>query len=315
MRIVSYNVRYFGHALKGLASTASSKRRIALALASLDPLPDIICLQEIETTSIRAGVAHRKSRPGETQLQAFMRHLGDAFHRSGLVMPYQPAYFPAHEYGVGSVKLYTTGLAVLVNAQSLHVIADNRHQPYAITHYAGVKMLKGVKQTRIAAHLHLEDLRGRRFHVVNTHLSLPSFWRKEFWRGGPRMGHAPNQLAEATSVVEFAQVRSGAEPYVICGDFNSLPASPVYRYLTEQAKLHGAQEVLKQLDPRDPDAFPTAGFMRMRMHLDHLFGSAGVEWGDLKDTAPFGQPSPFHGLSDHVPLIGTFDVAAPKASG
>ena len=307
MRIVSYNVRYFGHGLKGLASTAAGKSRIAAALASLDPLPDVICLQEIENSSIRSGVAHRKHKAGETQLQAFMRHLGDQFHQRGLVMPYQPAYFPAHTYGVGKVKVYTTGLAVLVNAQSLQVIGDNQSKPHPITFY-GQRTLKKAKQTRIVAHLHLEDVRGRRFHVFNTHLSLPSVFRTGFWKSGPKMGHAPNQLEEARTVADFAQQQAGNEPYIICGDFNSLPASPVYQYLTEQARLFGAQEVLKQIDPTDPRSFATAGFMRLRMHLDHMFGGPGVEWGDLKGTERFGSPGPFHGLSDHVPLIASFDV-------
>ena len=35
LRIVSYNVRYFGHALRGLASTRTGKRAIARAIASL----------------------------------------------------------------------------------------------------------------------------------------------------------------------------------------------------------------------------------------------------------------------------------------
>ncbi|RYZ16485.1 MAG: endonuclease, partial [Myxococcaceae bacterium] len=55
LRIVTYNVRYFGHMLKGLASTIGPKRRVAAALATLDPLPDVVCLQEVETSSIRSN--------------------------------------------------------------------------------------------------------------------------------------------------------------------------------------------------------------------------------------------------------------------
>ena len=40
LRIVSYNVRYFGHALKGLASTRASERAIASRLASLGIIGD-----------------------------------------------------------------------------------------------------------------------------------------------------------------------------------------------------------------------------------------------------------------------------------
>ena len=64
MRIVSYNVRYFGHALKGLASTAGAKTRISRAIASLRELPDVGCLQEVETRPLRSGLAHRGGHAG-----------------------------------------------------------------------------------------------------------------------------------------------------------------------------------------------------------------------------------------------------------
>jgi endonuclease/exonuclease/phosphatase family metal-dependent hydrolase len=72
LRLLSYNVRYFGHSTRGLASTRTSMRRIAEAIASLSPLPSIVCLQEVETRSIRSTLAH----PGErTQLERFMEML------------------------------------------------------------------------------------------------------------------------------------------------------------------------------------------------------------------------------------------------
>ncbi len=308
MRIVSYNVRYFGHGLKGLASTAASKRRIADALAALHPLPDLVALQEVETSSLRAGLAHRGAHPAETQLDAFLRHLGDDFKRRGQVMPYRAWYFPAHVYRLGPIKLYTTGLAMLVNCQRLEVIEDNGHRPHHITHHRN-EGLRKVKQTRIAAHLRLEDLQGRRFHLFNTHLSLPTPWAREFWSQPGKMGFGQNQVAEAHAVAHYAQSIAKHEPYLLVGDFNTAPMTPVYRYLTEDAKLRGAQEQLKQLDPERPDAFATAGFMHLRMHLDHVFASGKLEFLDLKGTHTFGdRASPFSGLSDHVPLIATFDV-------
>jgi endonuclease/exonuclease/phosphatase family metal-dependent hydrolase len=312
VRIVSYNVRYFGHGLKGLASTAASKRRIATALAALHPLPDLVALQEVETSSLRAGLAHRGSHPAETQLEAFLRHLSEDFKHRGKVMPYRAWYFPAHVYQLGPLKLYTTGLAMLVNCQKLEVIADNGHRPHPITHHRN-ESLKKVKQTRIAAHLRLEDLHGRRFHLFNTHLSLPTPWAKEFWSQPGKMGFGTNQLAEAKAVSEYAEATSKHEPYLVVGDFNTAPMTPVYRYLTHDAKLRGAQEQLKQLEPAGGiaggSAFATAGFMHLRMHLDHLFASGEIGFTDLAGTHTFGDPtSPFSGLSDHVPLIAHFDV-------
>ena len=308
MRIVSYNVRYFGHGLKGLASTAASKARIAAAISALDPLPELVALQEVETRSIRSRLALRDGNPTETQLEGFLRHLSTDFKRLGKVMPYRAWYFPAHVYKLGPLKLYTTGLAILVNCQRLEVIADNGHRPHAVTHHRS-DTLKQVKQTRIAAHLHLEDLQGRRFHLFNTHLSLPTPWAKEFWSQPGKMGFGENQLAEARSVCEYAARTAKHEPYLVVGDFNTAPMTPVYRYLTQEAKLRGAQEQLKQIDPTQSKSFATAGFMNLRMHLDHVFASGELGFIDLKDTHTFGdRTGPFTGLSDHVPLIATFDL-------
>lgn len=306
MRLVSYNVRYFGHALKGLASTATSKQSIADAVSKLTPLADVVALQEVETRSIRSSAAFRGGAPTETQLEAFMRHLEAAMQRKGVPMPYRAFYFPAHVYSLGPLKVYTTGLAILVNQQTVNVLKGNSDQPFDITHRTE-RTIKRIKQTRIAAHLHLEDTKGHPFHLFNTHLSLPTPWAKEFWSQKVKMGHGANQLTEAKAVMEYAKHVAHREPYLIVGDFNSAPATPVYRLLTEEAKLHGAQAVLKQIDPERPDSFSTAGFMKLRMHLDHIFGH-GVEFADLRDTHPFGdQASPFHGLSDHVPLITSFE--------
>lgn len=308
MRLVSYNVRYFGHGLRGLASTAASKRAIASAFAQLTPRADLIALQEVETRSMRARVVNPGVHPRETQLEGFMRYLGEAFREHGAATPYRAYYFPAHEYRLGPVKFYTTGLALLVNAQTVDVLSHNGEKPHAITHH-GSETLKTLKQTRIAAHLKLEDVRGRAFHIFNTHLSLPTPFAREFWARPEKMGHGKNQLAEATSVAEYAAHCAKKEPFLIMGDFNSAPGTPVYQTMTRQFGLRGAQETLKVIDPADPGGFPTAGFLNLRMHLDHVFGSKHVEFGDMTGTFRYGDESgPFHGLSDHVPMVCTFDA-------
>jgi endonuclease/exonuclease/phosphatase family metal-dependent hydrolase len=315
VRIVSYNVRYFGHALRGLASTLGPKRRVAAALATLEPLPDIVCLQEVETQSFRSTVAHRRrTRPDETQLEAFMGRMEETFENLRRPMPYEAFYFRAHRYKVGEFSLYTTGLAVLVNTQRFQVDTHNVDAPHPITHHH-VQLLRERKQSRICAHMRLvsrED--GRALHVFNTHLSLPTPFAREFWATKDKMGNGINQLHEARSLAEVVQVKSGPEPFLICGDFNSPPSSPVFRYLCEEAGLTCAQAAVGQIDPGTPRGFPTAGFMHMRMHLDHIFSSKGIRWLDVDGTQPFGDPSSrFHGLSDHMPLIARFELE-PAAS-
>ncbi len=311
LRIVSYNVRYFGHALRGLASTVGPKRRVSAALASLEPLPDVVCLQEVETSSFRSSIAHRTQHPGETQLQAFMGRMEEIFGAQGREMPYDAFYFRAHHYKLGDFSLYTTGLAILVNRGTLKVDRHNVDSPAQIT-YHHVERLKERKQSRICAHMRLLRVAdGRPFHVFNTHLSLPTPFAKEYWLTKDKMGRGVNQLHEARKLVGLLMEHSQGEPFIVGGDFNSPPASPVFRYLCEEARLTCAQASVGQIDPAVSRGFPTAGFMHMRMHLDHLFSGPGVRWLDMEETRPFGDlSSRFHGLSDHMPLIARFTLDA-----
>ena len=308
IRIVSYNVRYFGHALRGLGSTSRSKRYIAEQLAVLDPLPDVICLQEVETISVRSRVVHRSAHDEETQLEAFMARFEEVFSRNVRPFPYEAIYFRAHTFGVGSLPVYTTGLAMLVNVKRFAIEGHNAASPQAITHHH-VARFKDRKQSRICAHAQLVDGDGRRVHVFNTHLSLPTPFARTFWLESAKMGFGANQLREAHTLATFIRARSERDPFVVCGDFNTAPFSPVFQYLTSDAGLACPQLVSGLLDPRDTRAFPTAGFMRLRMHLDHMFHGHGVRWLDLDGSRTFGdRENPFHGLSDHVPLIGRFVV-------
>ncbi|HEY6106084.1 MAG TPA: endonuclease/exonuclease/phosphatase family protein, partial [Anaeromyxobacteraceae bacterium] len=186
IRVVSYNVRYFGHALKGLASTRASERAIAARLASLDPLADLVCLQEIETISLRSRVAYRASN-GHTQLEAFMEELERAFVQRGRPFPYDGFYFRAHANRIRGLTITTHGLAVLVNTRRLAVEVHNVESPWHITHHH-VELFRGRKQGRICAHIRLADPGGRRLHVFNTHLSLPTPFARGFWSRKERMG-------------------------------------------------------------------------------------------------------------------------------
>jgi len=305
-RIVTWNVRYFSHAVRGMGSTRSSRRGVAAALAAMDPLPDLVCLQEVEAISLRSRVGRPPRRPDETQIQAFVESLAAEHAARGRDHPYESFYFPAHRYGFLATNIYTTGLAVLVRRDRLAVAGHNADAPEPITHYHRVR-IPGAKQTRICAHLALATPRGRRLHLFNTHLSLPTPFARGFWEGEERMGHGPNQVEEARKLAATVRRLADGDPFVLCGDFNAPPASPVYRFLTGDLGCTGAQESLGAIDPGNPDGHPTAGFLRMRMHLDHLFSGGPVRWVDLEGTHPFGQ-GPWKGLSDHAPLVGRFEV-------
>ena len=300
LRVMTYNVRYFGHPTRGLASTSAAFSRIARSLAALDPTPDLVCLQEVETQSLRSTSINRPWDPEETQLDRVMTELHAALALAGKPERYTAYYFPAHTYRLTSkTNIYTTGLAVLAR-DTVTIGHHNADQPHDITHRRRVKNLK---QTRICAHVSFIHESGFTFDVFNTHLSLPSVLSREFWTGDARMGFAPNQLAEAKTLADFVEKEQRSPFYAVVGDFNSLPGSPVDRYLRQERGLVDAFSKVQNLNEAEARAYPTAGFLNLRMHLDHVYSSPQLEWLDFEDTRPFGEEGAFDGLSDHVPLI------------
>jgi endonuclease/exonuclease/phosphatase family metal-dependent hydrolase len=313
LRILSYNVRYFGHATRGLASTKTAMHRIARALVGLRPMPDIICMQEVETRSLRSHVAHRGT---ETQLERFTDMLSAELASAGISADYEAYYFPAHAYRLSArTHAYTTGLAILAH-RNFHVDLHNADTPHDITHRS-LHPIRRFKQTRICAHLRLRH-RTRQgtasLDVFNTHLSLPSTMSKAFWTEPKRLGWGPNQLAEAKNLARFVEGQRSSDRFVVVGDFNALPWSPVYRCLVEEHGWIDGFAQRRRLSHEELERWPTAGFMRMRMHLDHVFGGPGIDWVDFEGTHAFGDRSaPFHGLSDHVPMLGRCRIAGAGA--
>src|SRR3954468_14710450 len=159
LRVLTYNVRYFGHATRGLVSTKRAMSRIAEAIALLDPLPDLVCLQEVETRSFRSNVAHPSTKLGQTQVERLMEMLETALVTAKKPDAYEAYYFPAHKYRVAEgAHIYTTGLAVLAHHDFV-VDHHNAHAPEDITHRK-LHALRGLKQTRICAHVRFRHKKG-----------------------------------------------------------------------------------------------------------------------------------------------------------
>ena len=317
LRVMTYNVRYFGHGTRGLASTAGALRRIAASIAQLVPLPDVVCLQEVETASLRSTLIHPREHHTETQLERFVAALHGALQAQNSAEVFDGEYFHAHNYRLTeSTSFYTTGLAILVR-RPWHFFRHNAARPADITHRQRRPTLRpagnkttGWKQTRICAHAVVEDPQGWRYDFFNTHLSLPAFYRREFWTQPRRMGWGHNQLEEARQLLAFIERERSSDRFLVMGDLNSLPGSPVYDYLTVGHQWQDALAVPLEHDLARLQQFATAGFMHLRMHIDHVFFGPGLRWFDSSGTHPFGdRRSPFHGLSDHVPILGRFTVA------
>lgn len=305
LRIVTYNVRYFGHATRGIASTSSAVTKIARSLVALDPTPDLICLQEVETRSLRSNTMNRKRHPEETQLGRLMVEIDEALAAAGKDDKYNAYYFPAHSYKLTTeTNIYTTGLAVIAH-DSFTIAHHNAGRPHDITHR---RLVKNLKQTRICAHVSFTYAGGLTFDIFNTHLSLPNVLTKQFWTQSARMGFGPNQLSEAKTLADFVEQERRGEDFVVVGDFNAIPGSLVDRYLREERGFVDAFSKARGLSEAERRAWPTAGFMNLRMHIDHVYSGPRIEWLDFNDTLPFGAEGPFAGLSDHTPLIGRFQL-------
>ncbi len=304
MRVVSYNVRYFGHGTRGIAITEGGMRRIAAAVAKLDPLPDVLLLQEIETRSLRSTALHwagNGAGRGAPQIETFAAILASELALKRVTLDaYVPHYFPAHVYGPRVSPVYTTGLAILVR-KGLPVLAARAED---ITQREGY-WFPSFKQTRLCAHVRVGHPRLGEVDLFNTHLSLPQAFSKQFWKRGDKMGHGGNQLAEVEALLRFVAENRGKGGLVLAGDFNAAPGSPVIERVCQAGLTHALSD-LHGLDEAGLKAFPTAGFMHLRMHIDHAFTSPELEFHELHETFPFGKrEGHFYGLSDHMPLVGS----------
>lgn len=289
--LLTWNVRYFGHGLRGLAATRGGITRAARALASLVPLPDLVALQEVESRSLRAGLGEAP------QLSRFLDALHTELERLGRPERFTGLHFPAHAYQLaGAPALYTTGLAMLVGPR-LVVEADNAGAPHEITSVPK-SLFSGFKQRRIVAHVRVRPREGERgLDVFNTHLSLPAFFEVGPHRVAARMGHGTNQRTEIAALLDVVRAQA-AGPAVIVGDFNSAPGTPAWRALVEGGFVDAFQAA-----HGEGAAHATAGFARSRMHIDHVFSTPDLEWEEVQGFS-FGQRHGFHGISDHTPKVG-----------
>lgn len=302
---MTFNVRYFANMarLKGVHSSRRTVEQISRALAELNHLPHVVGLQEVETRSLRSSPSHSRGAKSEIQIQTLMRSLDRALETEGRAHRYRAHYFPAHVYRVGKARLYTTGLAILVRDD----VRVRSRRAGEITG-RGRFVTRHLLQSRICAHVEVAPGDGFGYDIFNTHLSLPAFFPDNFYRLPSRMGFGPNQEKQVEALARFVAERRSSDRYVVMGDFNSLPGSPAYGMIQARLSVRDPfPDVVGQTVDEMRETWPTAGFMRIRMRLDHIFAGPGLRWKDFEDTHPFGDADGrWHGLSDHVPIVGRF---------
>jgi endonuclease/exonuclease/phosphatase family metal-dependent hydrolase len=305
--LVSWNIRYCSHRTRGITSTDTNLQMVAKALTTMDPLPDIIALQEIDTSGIRTAPARaRRRRRGEpeSQLDRLLACINAAIPDPE--NKYNCLFYPAHGHSGDSPAIYSTGLAIL-HSPRLKVVASNVEKPHEITHRR-ISRLSNVKQRRICAWARFLTDTGQQFNVFNTHLSLPAFFQRHEGPTGGRFGEASNQLAETSEVLSCMSGRRGQVPTLLVGDFNAVPGSRVYQQILRSGVLRDAQADRQGLTAKQMRAQPSAGFLRFRYRLDHIFAGNRVHFSDFQNTMPHGPMHPLKGVSDHVPLAGRFSL-------
>jgi endonuclease/exonuclease/phosphatase family metal-dependent hydrolase len=122
------------------------------------------------------------------------------------------------------------------------------------------------------------EIAGTEVHIINTHLGLLPGERRV--------------QAEALLGDDWVGGMKCASPKILCGDFNALPSSPVYRRFS--ASLQDAQTMLQQQRPRKTYSgrYPTA-------RIDHVFVGSGIEV--LGIEVPSAHTARV--ASDHLPLV------------
>jgi endonuclease/exonuclease/phosphatase family metal-dependent hydrolase len=122
------------------------------------------------------------------------------------------------------------------------------------------------------------EIDGIEVQIVNTHLGLLPGERR--------------LQAEALLGDDWVGGMAPATPKILCGDFNAIPSSPVYRRLS--AQLRDSQTMLEEQRPRKTffGRYPTA-------RIDHVFVGAGIEV--LGVEVPSAHTARV--ASDHLPLV------------
>lgn len=306
LHLLSWNVRYFSQSAQGLTSTSRTIEGVASAIASLNPAPDVIALQEVDHHSIRSHMG-RFRRPPELagQMDHFMAALNYHVALRGGTTPYRALFYRAHGHD-RRLPLLSTGLAILYR-EDLNLVAHNAEEPWFITHHRLPRMQK-LKQQRICAHARFELAPGETFDVFNTHLSLPAFLQRHVGHTAGRFGEADNQVEEVRKLLECAREFGDVDRGILVGDFNARPGSRVHRFVCEQSPFRDAFSLHLGLTDEQAAAIPSASFLHLRFRLDHVFTGPGVHVDAFPLADRWDAAHPMRGLSDHAPIMGQFQL-------
>ncbi len=259
-----------------------------------DEDPDVLLIQELDDGAARTD--------GADQLALLTDKIGSLYPCSTAAFYWKAAFVP-HPRIMGSSG---AKLAVL---SKYRIDSAERHSLPAISSDDIVTRQFNYKRAILAAYLPIEG--GGSFAALNTHLSA-------FAQGSPTMAL---QIEKVLAVL--AELDGGAQPWVIGGDFNLLPAGARGQLAEEERRYYNEDTELATLyakyrgmpsaeDTRGPDAprwfthYPNdPAVSGPDRTIDYLFLSDGLGLGEHSirqhDTLT---------ISDHLPVIA--DLTLPE---
>lgn len=218
-----------------------------------------------------------------------------------IIAQYAPDIIALQELDVGRTRTNGVDQARLI-AQILDMefhflptrhLEKGRYGNAILTHFP-LRLVKAEKLPGLPGKAHLEprgaiwagvDVNGTQFQVFNTHLGLRPKERRI--------------QAEALLDKDWLSHPDCRGPVILCGDFNALPYSPVWRRF--RRRLPDAQMTLNRHRPKKTlfGRYPMA-------RIDHVFVDPGI------DVARIEVPNTelTRVASDHLPLI--VDVNIPR---
>ena len=315
LRLTTYNVlansmsdaRFFKVSDPSVLSLAHRMPKILRELQPCFDREDIICLQEVDVTLAASGLHQAFIANGYYPLTAHYSTMPGRDYFGNIIA------FPIKKYNLLTYGQCKIGDHLFIPKDYTNPIAP---QPFADGKPRSVTCdvyQEAAKRDTALLHATFEDKSSGKKFVVNTYHMPCAFW----WPSVMTL-HVEALLRK---VKEF----SNGLPYILLGDFNLLPHTPLYQFITEGTITDPEHipspewkhaPVSSLADLRTLSGFPflstncarNANDSIFEGALDHVFCSPDFSDHAISYTAPTGEmPNETDG-SDHVPVSCTLTL-------
>lgn len=313
IHLTTYNVlansmadtRFFKVADASVLSLDKRMPKILNELQECFDRDDIICLQEVDVTLAAAGLHQAFLRNGYYPLTAHYSTTPGRDYFGNLIA------FPMKKYNLVTYGQCKIGDHILIPKPYSNPIAPqvfNDGKPRSTV--SGDVYQEAAKRDTALLYATFEDKSSRKRFVVNTYHMPCAFW----W---------PSVMTlHAEALLRKVKEYSNDLPYILIGDFNTQPNTPVYKLLTEgvindpgfipspEWEINATVSGLCLTDIRSITGFPFHNTTSARnpndsifeAALDHIFCSPGFSNHEISYSPPSGEMPNEKSGSDHVPV-------------